>query len=148
MAVKNLDDIQTLQDVFDTAVTRVLQNQQPAYSKRVASCVYRTEPDGLGNVGVCAVGALIPDELYVYCKEGQSVKYQDPAVFAEPLRTLVTEDGGIRELLVRLQEAHDYPAELWAEHYIDREEFQIQFRERASRVAKEFGLSDDALFDN
>lgn len=148
MPVKNPHEIETLQDVFDTAVTRVLQNQLPAFSKKRGTCAYRTEPDSNGHVAVCAVGALIPDELYVHCEEGQGVENQDIRIFTPALRSLMEwgADTDARDLLLCLQCAHDGPAERWADGVIDRAEFQARFKEHAERAAKNFSLNPAALY--
>jgi len=143
--VKKPEDVRSLQDVFDLAVTRVLQNQQPAYYMQADCCAYRADHDG--HVAVCAVGALIPDDHYMYCREGESVKRQDPKVFSEPMQDLLECDDTAWALLELLQEAHDVLAEKWAKGEMSRSDFQVLFRHRAEGIAYRLSLSTDALYD-
>ena len=54
----------TRQEAFDKALAHLRQQGRPAMN--VALCTYRSD-DG----GKCAVGALIPDELYTMGMEGK-----------------------------------------------------------------------------
>lgn len=47
------------QEIFDKAVSGLLEQGEQSYSEQLEKCVYRGE---CGNK--CAVGQLIPDELY------------------------------------------------------------------------------------
>lgn len=93
----------TSQEVYDKVSAHLLQ--QKSQSRNREGCAYR----GAGG-RMCAVGCLIPDELYKRSFEGKSVNSDD--VWA------VMQAQGIRckELLSDLQDMHDYtPPSDWPE---------------------------------
>lgn len=107
----------TAQEIFDKVAAHL--KKQRACSMRpgnTGECAYRGK-----NRLKCAVGALIPDELYKRRFEGGSVRIL-------PLAALGLE--GHRRLLVDLMLAHDS----------QRFEVKPRFRESLKRVAKEHGL--------
>src|SRR5687768_12272381 len=99
------------QTIFDTVVRHLGQQGAPAVDE-FHNCVYRA-PDGKK----CAVGCLIPDELYQrgmdhnrdgggsYCVHGLAEDFEVPGYFRVNL-----------ELLQRLQSAHD----AWALFTLDQ----------------------------
>lgn len=106
------------QEIYNTVRDHLLAQGKPATIKGV--CAYRGD-DGLK----CAVGCLIPDELYSRDLEGQSVQSTD--VFKVLTRAGVVESTEQASLLTRLQYVHDvYEPEEWAS--------------RLRTVAADFGL--------
>lgn len=135
--VKKPEDARSLQDVFDLAVTRVLQNRWPAYVG--GDCVYRTSCDEAGRRSVCAVGALIPEHRYSPKIEGSSVAAvldQRPEVLPENIRDI----PGVVGFLIELQEAHDVPAQRWNHGVYTKAEFKREFLKRCRYIAKQYHL--------
>ena len=102
------------QDIFDTVVKHLFKQKRQAFTRPApgvvfTGCAYRT-PDKLK----CAIGCLIPDELYDPSLEGAtmaSIAEGARRDFGIPILKLL---GGARnkELLSDLQEIHDN-AEAW-----------------------------------
>lgn len=94
----------TNQEIFDVVVRHL--RKQNAKSRNDVMCLYR------GLCGMkCAVGCLIPDELYEKDLEGSSV--QDILDFLPGI-----EEAQI-EFLERLQVIHDrQPVELWESSFV------------------------------
>lgn len=90
----------TKQQVFDKVVAHLLAQGGRAMGDDGYDCAYRTE-SGL----MCAVGCLIPDELYSSATEGQLVG----AVLASSpeLQKLFNTDVLSSDLLWDLQSCHD-----------------------------------------
>ena len=91
------------QQAFDTMVQHLRKQRRRSKSTNEASCLYRG-PGGLK----CAIGALIPDELYDERMEGKSIN-----------RLLISEcdtfpelsylfEGIDEQLLDGMQNIHDY----------------------------------------
>jgi hypothetical protein len=89
----------TPQEVFDKVATHLLTQRSRAVDRLGGDCVYRA-PDGTK----CAIGCLIPDELYCRSLEGLSAQ-RIGIRLAEDLPWIapVTESG----LLMALQTVHD-----------------------------------------
>lgn len=64
--VENISMMMTPQEIFDTVANHLRKQGRPAMSE--GNCVYRG-PDGTK----CAIGCLIPDELYEEDMEGRGV---------------------------------------------------------------------------
>ena len=113
------------QEVFDIVVNHLVTQRRPAYTD-LSGCMYRA-PDGLR----CAVGALIPDNLYDPEFEGSTADSVIQNLFNEDLADWREHKG----LLLALQEVHD---ECFV---ISRGTFSIRdLRNRLLDVAKEFSL--------
>lgn len=113
----------TDQDIFDTVAQHLLtQNRRSTLG---AMCEYRGA-DGLK----CAVGCLIPDELYLREMEGYT------ATDSRVKPALVSALGRSRDipmaLLVALQKCHD----MYEPH---------QWREQLKAIAKSHNLSSEKL---
>lgn len=123
----------TQQEIFDTVKKHLLTQTKPAKDVD-ESCLYRTD-DGLK----CAVGCLIPDEMYFDQMEHRSVDYL--ASFLEGYTThkeLVDFLKTNSKLLQRLQEAHDLCI------LTNRGTFnKAELRRKLKEVAKEFNLRND-----
>ena len=100
----------TEQEIFDTVLTH-LREQGKAAATDDGGCRYRG-PDGTA----CAVGCLIPDELYDPVIEGLSVSQiiraavylHDQAQARAPLTRITNHIGAEHlQLLQELQDAHD-----------------------------------------
>jgi hypothetical protein len=123
----------TPQEIFDTVATHLFTQGKRAMVRDEDSddstdfCAYRTA-DGLK----CAVGVLLPDELYVPAMENNSV-YSLCRTFHLP--SWFHENSG---LLGRLQEAHDRPASWYSSG---------SMRGYLGDVAREFSL-DPSILDN
>ena len=85
------------QEVFDIVVNHLFTQGRPAYDG-VQGCMYRA-PDGLR----CAVGVLIPDDLYDKAFEKNPSDYVIQEFFDEDLADWREH----KDLLMRLQEIHD-----------------------------------------
>ena len=98
----------TKQETFDLIVNHLRKQGRPSkgpFSKNSTSdwCLLRG-PDGLS----CAVGCLIPDELY-------SAQFEGPSLSNSPeLQQILKGLGHDVELCCALQSVHDrYPTDLW-----------------------------------
>jgi hypothetical protein len=98
----------TKKEIFDKVVAHLL-TQQAQSKNHYGDCLYRS-PDGLK----CAVGCLIPDELYDKEIEGAAVGGCNAPILecANILREILLESGipdekGIWEMLEDLQKIHD-----------------------------------------
>ena len=85
------------QEVFDIVVNHLFTQGRPAYDG-VQGCMYRA-PDGLR----CAVGVLIPDDLYDKVFEGSQSDFVIQELFDEDLADWRKH----KDLLRRLQGIHD-----------------------------------------
>lgn len=86
----------TKQETFDTVVEHLRQQGRPAWDRGGTACLYRTS-QGLK----CAVGCLIPDELYEARFEGVSLTNQ------KVLQHILRDLGHDVNLLIELQMIHD-----------------------------------------
>jgi len=98
----------TLQEIFDKAAIHLLTQGKPAVTPDRNKCKYRTD-EGLK----CAVGGLIPDDLYDSRIEGAAVVdcyMADPLPRDNILREILTKigiQGKGFTLLKNLQSIHD-----------------------------------------
>jgi hypothetical protein len=90
-----------LQEIFDTATVGIIKQGGPASSKDTYMCAYRGE-DGRK----CAVGQLIPDELYTADLEGKGVHILGIPGLQEILPQVDVTDK-VFSLLDDLQDTHD-----------------------------------------
>jgi len=132
------EDVRSLQDVFDLAVTRVLQNRRPAFSN--GACAYRTPKDNDGHQSVCAVGALIPDHMYSKAFEGTGIVGLLQRARSRVLPENILDIPGVTQLLHELQDAHDSVAPYWHSGLYTKEAFQAAFLERCRNIAKAYHL--------
>ena len=86
------------QEVFDIVVNHLFTQGRPAYDG-IQGCMYRTH-DGLR----CAVGVLIPDDLYDKAFEGS----QSDFVIQELFDADLADWREHKDLLMRLQGIHDH----------------------------------------
>jgi hypothetical protein len=113
------------QEVFDIVVTHLITQRRPSYDSSKC-CMYRA-PDGLR----CAVGVLIPDNLYDPEFEGDTADCVIQKLFNKDLADWREHKG----LLLALQEVHD---ECFV---ISRGTFSIRdLRNRLLDVAEDFSL--------
>lgn len=104
------------QETFDAVVLALLKQNKPSVNQTGYTCMYRGK-DGLK----CAVGHLIPDELYHEGLEGKSANMR-------PVDNILRDLGHDIELCTCLQAIHDgLGPKYWA----------LQFRS----LAKDKGLS-------
>ena len=118
-------------EIFDKVRDHLLA--QNAKSLTYGSCLYRG-PDGTK----CAVGCLIPDDLYSSQMEGAAIfsgdtlegvdkndyRYRNKILLLEALLKsgVDVNDGGVIYMLGRLQSIHDsIDVEFWAENLADLE---------------------------
>jgi hypothetical protein len=120
------------QDIFDTVATHLFKQGKRAVDREGPDgfCMYR----GHGNTR-CAVGALIPDEVYDVKMEGNTLSGLLMA-YGDVLPPWMRDE---RELLRELQLVHDEPA-YWAEG-------GVTIKKRLFQTAKWFKLSP-AVLDN
>jgi hypothetical protein len=125
------------QELFDTVATHLLRQGRKAETER-GVCKYRTD-DGLK----CAVGVLIPDELYCPIFEGVSIGewINNPVGEADDYRRrgrMVSAAAGVFQdqlpLVSALQKVHDLRD-------------VANWRDELKQVAKEFDL-DPKVLDN
>lgn len=125
----------TAQELFNTVVLHMRkQGRQSNTAGPGSSCRYRS-PEGMK----CAVGCLIPDEVYNQGIEGRSV---NSAAVMMLLMDLHLQEH--KSLLISLQGAHDWA---WGSHDEDGEtDFKPApawmdiFELRARGLAKRYGL--------
>ncbi len=102
----------TNQEIFEYVVNHLRTQGKPALSSGTQKCCYRTK-DGL----TCAVGCLIPEELYRYHLEGRSVfgvvnNFDDVANYFGVGKGRSHDDDRI-QMLHQLQAVHD-SADHWS----------------------------------
>lgn len=116
----------TAQEVFDTAVTGVINQGGPALAMATRSCRFRGD-----NGRKCAVGWLISDEDY----DPRMESFTFPTLleaYPETLRDLVPH----QKLLKELQLSHDA--------MLDDSELRW-FKEICARIADKFGLDPSVI---
>lgn len=97
----------TLQEIFDKVAHHLLTQNKRATGESDTFCMYRT-PEGLK----CAVGCLIPDELYNKKIEGKSIG----TLFLECVLPGIENTAKSCTLLWELRRLHDnYGPILWPE---------------------------------
>lgn len=119
----------TLQQVYDTVVSHLLQQGERSLRPDGATCAYRGE-GGLK----CAVGVLIKDEFYLPEIEGVVVGGDARIELALYLSGVIPSEGRYRylHLLGELQGIHDErPPESWLQDF--------------SVLATEWNLNEDVL---
>lgn len=82
---------ETKQHVFETCINHLLkQGCQSRYRDKNGEmiCAYRSEPTETGEVLMCAIGALIPDEVYTPKMEGYAYDIIFDEYGTEPLKHL------------------------------------------------------------
>lgn len=115
------ETLTTPQAIFDYVVAHLRKQGEPAIGGEYASCVYRAPDPQTGEVLMCAVGCLIPDDLYLSQYENDSVRgvvyaiddylQWNTAPRAGDFDRLRQFFSDHLELLLALQHAHDE----WAE---------------------------------
>jgi hypothetical protein len=101
------------QQAFDTMVQHLRKQRQKSRNSGCGTCLYRG-PDGLK----CAVGVLIPDELYSKEMEGQAIDrllISERNTFPELSKLF----DGVNELLLDgMQDIHDFhEPDRWESHF-------------------------------
>lgn len=134
----------TKQETFDMVLEHLAKQGGPAVNEKgLRSCLYRG-----ANGTKCAIGALIPDELYHQNVEGQSVRMlldRDSAIgkyFNETFSGLELEAkicGGMYTFAGHLQAAHDGFCGAFSES------FKGYMLQRLTPVAVAYGLNTDVL---
>jgi hypothetical protein len=109
------------QEIFDKVVTHLRKQGQPAKNED-GECQYRTE-DGL----MCAVGCLIPDNLYREQFEGYLIE----DLFANNIAIQSFLGVENENLLAELQIIHDDIApKKWEDHFqIVASNYQLEYKE-------------------
>ena len=111
----------TQQEIFDTVVNGLRKQNCQSWDEASGGCMYRGD-----NGAKCAVGLLLPDELYHRSMEGKSVDE-----LPDDVRDFFGADN--IQLLMDLQAAPDYGGAVW-EDFSDVEDY---FR----GVAKDYKLT-------
>lgn len=133
----------TAQKIFNTVVTHLHTQGKQAMGKRGNNeiCLYR------GRRGTsCAVGCLIPDELYSRKMEKKGVN-RVFGMFPEVKKTIVGKDQNKVDLLGDLQNAHD-DARYWRQGgdpagSVTR--LPLTMRTRLIEIANQWNLKIDVL---
>lgn len=128
--MKELNELENKQDVFDYVVYNLLKQNMASYSEKEEQCAYRGD-----NNLKCAAGWVIADSEYKECFEGNTVFYSDHPIeinvnnistqppevekVQEAIKTSLTnykEDHyDLFILLKKLQSIHDnHPTDEWA----------------------------------
>lgn len=115
------------QAIFNTVWNHFIAEGNPPSISAEGRCRYRTE-DGKK----CAIGILIPDELYSEALEGSSAK--GICDFADIRAALDVHDSTDINYLNQIQFAHDGAA---ADH---RAEFAQYVKVKMQEIGKDFGL--------
>ena len=112
----------TEQEAFDRMVNHLRKQGKKSVHEITRTCLYR-HPDGLK----CAVGALIPDELYKPDFETRTAS--DVFKLSTHLNSLFVHD--IYLLLDRMQEIHDFAEpHHWEERFKEvAEEYYLRYTE-------------------
>lgn len=118
-------DLLTKQEIFDQVARHLLTQNERAISSN-GNCQYHSK-DGLK----CAVGALIPDNLYNQAFENRKVGYL-LAAWKEIMRKIGLDEKEHALLLYALQGIHDCTE-------------PCVWRGQLERVAQKFELSDSVL---
>ncbi len=122
----------TNQEVFTKVLTHLRQQGYASVHQTMSMCMYRSD---FGDM--CAVGCLIPDDLYSPSIEEMTIDQ----VIASNINIQVLFDGVSQELLVDLQLAHDHelPRKIANELFeLDSWEYEME------QIAKKYGLIYDA----
>lgn len=113
----------TTQEAFDAMAKHLLTQNAVSRFPGEVTCSYRG-PDGLK----CAVGALIPDEIYRPKLEGMHIFAEG---FAPVLNKIIGKSVDV-DILYQVQRVHDYMApNVW----------EMSLYE----IAKDYGLTTEAL---
>ena len=133
----------SLQKIFDTAGVGMLKQGMRSMSNGRKDCRYR------GTRGCkCAVGFLIPDDLYDRGIEGASVwgqrsstsqKWEEQKKLKEVLEVLGMDTKEHLDLLERLQDVHDGETET------NKQKLRSCWHQRLHVVAAEFSLSTHSI---
>lgn len=119
----------SLQELFDRAVGGVIEQGGPSLGAEmkgcVAECLYRGE-----NGACCAVGWLIPEDLYKPTFEGSRL---DELLVDLPFKKVQV------RLIGRLQYAHDDVGSTLGLDYLD------SFKEKCIGIAEEFNLNTNVI---
>lgn len=112
-------ETRSMQEVFNIVSSHLLTQKERCMVDTTGECKYRLERDG--KVFMCAVGCLIPDELYQRSMEGVSVKHLIdyyhvlwPYLGISEFDSKYHNDFRDANILTRLQKIHDsYPPDAW-----------------------------------
>jgi hypothetical protein len=118
------------QAYFDFVMHKMIEQGRPSLSVMIHGtrvCAYRGE-----NGTKCALGFIIPDDLYSEEIEGKSLR-------DESVNQLKCFDGKDFVLLTTMQMAHDRASE-------DEKHFMDRFRNFMRSVANNFGLDDYSTY--
>ena len=119
---------ENLQDIYDTVARHLLTQGRPA-TNVLTVCCFRA-PDGTS----CAIGCLIPNELYKPELELRWGPYALADIGLLPREEVEKQFSSRVLLLCKLQEVHDTAVEWKPEDVIKN------WKKALSRVAKQFNL--------
>lgn len=125
------------QEVFDTVATHLMNQGRQAFDDEKLECRYRA-PNG----DMCAVGCLIPDDVYDAGMEGLGAS--DVVWNNEKVADLFDSSMDY-DLLDDLQYAHDEEMMVWAMETDDEVLSMSNWAEEMRRVARNHGLSAAVL---
>jgi hypothetical protein len=123
------------QEIFDTVARHIIKQGKPAVNE-YGDCKYRTA-DG----SMCAVGVLIPDDVYT-----EDMEWMVPDHLATDKYISVDDGAKSGVLLLNLQAAHDMDLMSWD----DDDNIVPDFDTWASamrHIAKEYSLNTNVLYD-
>lgn len=92
----------TKQEIFDKVAVHLLTQKEPSLDEK-GDCMYR----GADGSAMCAVGCLIPDELYSDEMEDVRVRQSTRVQEALSFVGIDTQDEAVLSLLDELQLIHD-----------------------------------------
>ena len=126
----------SLQEIFDTAYTKVYAQGKPSKADRPAGdCLYKG-PNGLK----CAFGHLIPDYLQKLLKENTKASANLDNREIYELFNIKISRGKLATFLNDLQQAHDI-----AEHIASSESWNSKFTRKMYDLAEEYELDTKVL---
>lgn len=121
------------QEIFDFVLAKIREQGRPSYSPEGGTCYYRG-PDGTK----CAVGHLIPDEIYSSFMEGMNPwALRHDFVRAAPKSVTAVPRAGWTTFLGGLQLAHDSAAKAQE----DGEDFLETFEKNMKHLAEDMELT-------
>lgn len=122
------------QEIFDKVAKHLIQQGCASVHEELNECRYRTD-EGL----MCAVGCLIPDEIYKRNMEGLAAEDLLRA-FPEVEEFLGVEVNEDRCFISTLQHAHD-------NHLSSSPKGMEAWKTRMCRIAEEFSLDCSVLYN-
>lgn len=124
------------QETFEAVVRHLFAQGKPAYQDDGNTCAYRGSDDTK-----CAIGALIPDSMYLKEMDKNVFLVDELFLYYPKLRERLGEDN--KELLRALQWVHDDNA-----HWESTETMKLQLTAAAIDHGLDVGFMDELRFED